>query len=177
MPAKFRPRRALDVGDGAAIPLRGCPFCARKRDPTLGGLLGGEPLRLSSLPTGELGRRLWGGVKPTPAALRRAPLAWVVTTVAVIAEAVCCDVAGAAWPVPPDRNSVSAAAPAARRAPMLWPADPPPDEGAFPAPPLRGSSRCVAVCPAAVPDWARRRCSAAVRVARAELLLRLSTAW
>ena len=56
------------------MPFLGWPFSARKRDPTLGGLLGEEPLRLPSLPAGELGRRLLGGVNPTAAALRRTPL-------------------------------------------------------------------------------------------------------
>ncbi len=145
-PAKLRPRRALEPGDGAARPFRGCPFSARKRDPTLGGLLGGEPLRLLSSLAGELGRRLLvGGVRPTAAALRRAPLAGVVTTVATATVADVCEDAAGTCPAPPERNSVSAAAPAAMREPILWPADPPEDDP-LPAPALRGSTPCVALC-------------------------------
>ncbi len=143
-PAKLRPRRALELGDGAARPFRGCPFSARNRDPTLGGLLGGEPLRLSSV-AGEFGRRLLGGVRPTAAALRRAPLAGVVTTVATATVADVCEDAAGICPAPPERNSVSAAAPAAMRAPILWPAEPPEDDP-LPAPAVRGSGPCVALC-------------------------------
>ena len=143
-PAKLRPRRALEFGDGAARPFRGCPFSARKREPTLGGLPGDEPLRLSSL-AGELGRRLLGGVRPTAAALRRTPLAGVVTTVATATVADTCEDAAGICPVPPERNSLSAAAPAAMRAPILWPADPP-DDDPLPAPAVRGSGPCVALC-------------------------------
>ena len=111
------------------MPFLGCPFSARKRDPTLGL----EPLRLPSLPAGELGRRLLGGVRPTAAALRRTPL------LGVTAPAVGGCSAAAAGPWPPERKSDNAAAPAAIRAPM---ADPPPDEP-LPAPALRARSRCV----------------------------------